>query len=47
MSFRLTTITGKRNDDENAKEKLYVVVSHVPGVTEFKGLQTQVVETEE
>lgn len=27
--------TGKRNDDENAKEKLYVVATHVP-TTEFK-----------
>lgn len=27
--------TGKRNDDENAKEKLYVVATHVP-MTEFK-----------
>lgn len=27
---------GKRNDDENAKEKLYVVASYVPGVTNFK-----------
>lgn len=26
---------GKRNDDENAKEKLYTYVSHVP-VTSFK-----------
>jgi len=40
-------IERKRNDDENAKEKLYVVVSHVPGVTSFKGLQTQLVETED
>ena len=28
-------ITGKRNDDEGAKEKLYTYVSHVP-VTTFK-----------
>ena len=27
--------TGKRSDDENAKEKLYTYVSHVP-VTSFK-----------
>jgi large subunit ribosomal protein L31e len=32
----ISQCTGKRNDDENAKEKLYVVVSHVPGVTSFK-----------
>ncbi|KAG6882569.1 60S ribosomal protein L31 [Termitomyces sp. T159_Od127] len=35
----------KRNDDENAKEKLYTYVSHVP-VTSFKGLQTTVVDAE-
>merc|ERR1711939_652139 len=40
-------LSRKRNDDENAKEKLYVVASYVPGVSNFKGLQTQVVETEE
>ncbi|KAJ1547426.1 60S ribosomal protein L31 [Cladochytrium tenue] len=33
----------KRNDDENAKEKLYTVVSYVK-VPSFKGLQTQVVD---
>jgi large subunit ribosomal protein L31e len=33
----------KRNDEENAKEKLYTYVSHVP-VTSFKGLETVVVE---
>ncbi|EKM78264.1 hypothetical protein AGABI1DRAFT_85928 [Agaricus bisporus var. burnettii JB137-S8] len=35
----------KRNDDENAKEKLYTYVSHVP-VESFKGLQTTVVDAE-
>ncbi|KAG6918297.1 60S ribosomal protein L31 [Tephrocybe rancida] len=35
----------KRNDDENAKEKLFTYVSHVP-VTSFKGLQTTVVDAE-
>ena len=35
----------KRNDDENAKEKLFTYVSHVP-VTSFKGLETTVVEAE-
>ncbi|KAH0578680.1 60S ribosomal protein L31 [Termitomyces sp. 'cryptogamus'] len=35
----------KRNDDENAQEKLYTYVSHVP-VTSFKGLQTTVVDAE-
>ena len=33
----------KRNDSEDAKEKLYTLVSHVP-VTKFKGLQTETVE---
>ncbi|KAK1922919.1 putative 60S ribosomal protein L31 [Papiliotrema laurentii] len=37
----------KRNDDEGAKEKLYVVASVVEGVTSFKGLQTVVVEGDE
>ncbi|KIJ98606.1 hypothetical protein K443DRAFT_627661 [Laccaria amethystina LaAM-08-1] len=35
----------KRNDEENAKEKLYTYVTHVP-VTSFKGLQTTVVDAE-
>ncbi|KAF8237629.1 hypothetical protein L208DRAFT_1389050 [Tricholoma matsutake] len=35
----------KRNDEENAKEKLFTYVSHVP-VTTFKGLQTTVVDAE-
>uniref|UniRef100_A0A0W0FSV0 FAD-binding domain-containing protein n=1 Tax=Moniliophthora roreri TaxID=221103 RepID=A0A0W0FSV0_MONRR len=35
----------KRNDDENAKEKLYTYASHVP-VPSFKGLQTVVVDAE-
>ncbi|KIL66641.1 hypothetical protein M378DRAFT_185945 [Amanita muscaria Koide BX008] len=33
----------KRNDEENAKEKLFTYVSHVP-VGSFKGLGTTVVE---
>lgn len=37
----------KRNDDEGAKEKLYVVASVVEGVTDFKGLETVVVEGDE
>jgi len=35
----------KRNDEENAKEKLFTYVSHVQ-VTSFKGLQTVVVDAE-
>ncbi|MCV2423873.1 60S ribosomal protein L31, partial [Paucibacter sp. DJ4R-1] len=35
----------KRNDEEDAKEKLYVYASHVP-VASFKGLETVVVEAE-
>ncbi|KAI8345288.1 ribosomal protein L31e-domain-containing protein [Choanephora cucurbitarum] len=38
-------IARKRNDDEDAKEKLYSYVTYVP-VAEFKGLQTEVVEDE-
>ncbi|KZV90936.1 hypothetical protein EXIGLDRAFT_710657 [Exidia glandulosa HHB12029] len=34
----------KRNDEEDAKEKLYTYASHVPGPV--KGLQTQVVDAE-
>lgn len=30
-----SSLSGKRNDDENAKEKLYTYASHVP-VTSFK-----------
>ncbi|KAI9477358.1 60S ribosomal protein L31B [Coemansia sp. RSA 989] len=33
----------RRNDDENATEKLYTHVSYVP-VADFKGLQTQQVD---
>jgi len=36
-------LSRKRNEDEDANEKLYTLVSHVP-VSNFKGLQTQVVE---
>lgn len=38
-------IARKRNDDEDAKEKLYSYVSFVP-VTSFKGLETAVVDDE-
>merc|ERR1711988_942511 len=33
----------KRNDDEDAKEKLFTLVTHVP-VDTFKGLQTVAIE---
>merc|ERR1712216_558083 len=36
-------LTRKRNDDEEAKEKLFTLIPHVP-VDGFKGLQTQNVE---
>ena len=36
-------LSRKRNDDEEAKEKLFTYVSYVP-VTNFKGLETQVCE---
>ncbi|QRV84984.1 ribosomal protein L31e [Ceratobasidium sp. AG-Ba] len=38
----------KRNDEEGAKEKLYVYASVIPTLPkEFKGLQTVVVDSEE
>ncbi|OZJ06572.1 60S ribosomal protein L31 [Bifiguratus adelaidae] len=36
-------IARKRNDDDDAKEKLYSYVTYVP-VTHFKGLETAVVD---
>ncbi|PWN89216.1 hypothetical protein FA10DRAFT_287107 [Acaromyces ingoldii] len=36
----------KRNDDEDAKEKLYVYATPVLGITNFHGLQTTVIDTE-
>merc|ERR1712230_225192 len=36
----------KRNDNEDAKEKLYTLASHVP-VSSFRGLQTTTVDVEE
>jgi hypothetical protein len=38
-------IERKRNEDEDATEKLYTLVSHVPGPT--KGLISQAIETEQ
>jgi len=35
----------KRNDEENAKEKLYTYATHVPVIT-FKGLGTVTVDAE-
>mmetsp|Transcript_68173 Transcript_68173/g.120330 ORF Transcript_68173/g.120330 Transcript_68173/m.120330 type:complete len:119 (-) Transcript_68173:85-441(-) len=35
----------KRNEDEDAKEKMYTLVQHVP-VESFKGLQTETVRDE-
>lgn len=37
----------KRNDDEGAKEKLYVLASHVEGITDFRGLETTIIEADE
>ncbi|CAO3660974.1 unnamed protein product [Rhizopus stolonifer] len=39
-------IARKRNDDEDAKEKLYSYVTYVP-VASFKGLETSVVDDNE
>jgi large subunit ribosomal protein L31e len=36
----------KRNEDEDATEKLYTLCKVVPGVVSFKGLQTSSVEEE-
>lgn len=36
----------KRNDDEDAKEKLYVYATPIVGITNFHGLQTTVVDQE-
>merc|ERR1712007_133718 len=38
-------ISRKRNEDEEAKEKLYTLVQHVV-VTSFKGLQNETVDEE-
>merc|ERR1719460_3627725 len=35
----------KRNEDEDAKEKMFTLVQHVP-VESFKGLQTEIVREE-
>ncbi|WFD34865.1 60S ribosomal protein L31 [Malassezia cuniculi] len=37
----------KRNDDEDAKEKLYTYATPILGITNFHGLQTTVVEQDE
>lgn len=36
-------LSRQRNDEENAKHKLYTVATYVP-VTDFSGLQTEVVD---
>merc|ERR1719396_63351 len=38
-------LSRKRNEDEDATEKMYALVQHVP-VESFKGLQTEVVQDE-
>ncbi|WFD44979.1 60S ribosomal protein L31 [Malassezia psittaci] len=37
----------KRNDDEDAKEKLYTYATPVLGITNFHGLETAVIEQDE
>ena len=37
----------KRNDDEDAKEKLYTYATPELGITNFHGLQTTVIEQDE
>ncbi|KIO16742.1 hypothetical protein M407DRAFT_120274 [Tulasnella calospora MUT 4182] len=36
----------KRNDDEDAKEKLYTYATHVAGITNFHGLENEVIDAE-
>eukprot|EP00300_Choanocystis_sp_HF-7_P043091 c9715_g1_i1.p1 GENE.c9715_g1_i1~~c9715_g1_i1.p1 ORF type:complete len:121 (-),score=7.75 c9715_g1_i1:96-458(-) len=44
VPFRVRVrLSRKRNEDEDAKEKLYTLVQHVP-VTSYKGLQTENVQ---
>lgn len=38
-------ISRQRNDDEDAKEKMYALVQHIP-VESFEGLQTEIVAEE-
>ena len=41
VPFRVRVrLSRRRNEDEDAKEKMYTLVTHVP-VTQFKGLQTE------
>lgn len=40
--FRLVS-SGKRNDDESAKEKLYTYALPVLGITDFRGLQNETI----
>lgn len=42
-----SNLTGKRNDDEDAKERLYTYAAPVLGITDFKGLQTEVIDDAE
>ena len=37
-------LSRKRNEDEEAQEKLYTLVTHVEEVTSFKGLETMPAE---
>ncbi|CEH19231.1 60s ribosomal protein l31 [Ceraceosorus bombacis] len=43
LRFRLER---KRNDDDQAKERLYTLVTPVLGITNFHGLQTTVIDQE-
>lgn len=44
--FSFPQPTGKRNDDEGAKEKLYTYAMPVLGLGTAKGLQTTVIDQE-
>ena len=38
-------LSRKRNEDEDAKEKLYTLVQLVENISSFKGLQTENVDS--
>eukprot|EP00911_Craspedida_sp_UC1_P000374 UC1_evm1s288 len=40
-------LSRKRNEDEDAKERLYTLVQYVPAAKNGRGLQTSVIDEEE
>jgi len=48
VPFRIRVkMSRKVNTDEDAKDKLYTLVTVVPGVSDFKGLKTEKADVEE